>query len=161
MNKFLKKLKVRAMYAPDTSTSGNPEVVGLDISAELMTLATGISPTLARYLQNGASMVATQTKHEWFDDVIKPKSFIVASRSGNDVTFAGDTVPEVGYVINFNTTAGAGIACTARVTAVAGQVATLSVLTGTITPVVATLIASVVSEGVEEGRIYENGTFHK
>lgn len=154
-------MKVRAFYAPDTSTSGNTEVIGLDISSELMTLATGISPTLARYLQNGASMSATQTKHEWFDDVIKPKSFVVASRSGNDVTFAGTTVPSVGYVINFNTTVGALIACTARVTAVVGQVATLDVITGTITPVVATLIASVVSEGIIEGRIYENGTFHK
>lgn len=159
--KFLRKLKVRALFAPDTSTSGNPEVIGLDISQELMTLATGISPVLSRYLQNGSQMVATQTKHEWFDDVIKPKSFVVASRTGNDVTFSGTTVPSVGYIINFNTTTGASIACTARVTAVVGQVATLAVLTGTITPIIATLIASVVSEGNEEWRKYVGGTFHK
>lgn len=159
--KFLKKLKVRALFAPDTSTSGNTEVVGLDISAELMTLAPGISPVLARYLQNGAGMVATQTKHEWFDDVIKPKSYTVASRTGLDITFGGTVAPEVGYVLDFTTTAGVNVACTARVTAVAGQVATVVVLTGTITPVAATHIAGVISEGNQEGRKYVGGTFHK
>lgn len=143
-----------------TTTGENPTVVGIDVSQELMTIAPGISPMLGMYLAN-ARTPATQTKHEWFDDVILPKSFTVASVSGNNVTFTGTTAPLVNYILTFKTTAGVFLNATAKVTAVSGQVATVSMITGVIGSIVATTTGDVVSEGVPEGRTFDGGTFHK
>lgn len=145
-----------------STTNQNPEVVGLDVSQELMTLAPGISPLLARYLENGSRVnPAEQTKHEWFNDVILPKSFSVASITGSDITFAGSVAPLANYILRFKTTSGVDANATVKVTSVAGQVATVTAVSGNISNIAANQIADVISEGIPEGRKYEKGTFHK
>lgn len=141
-------------------TTQTPQTLGIDVSEDLMTLAPAISPSLSRYLKT--NKFSTQTKHEWFDDVILPKTFTVTGVSGSDVSFAGGVAPAVNYILNFTNAAGIHLNAVVKVTSlVDADTATVSVVSGAVSNITAGSTAHVVNEGIPEGRQFVDGGYHQ
>lgn len=155
--------KIRVLCDVNNGNSGgNAAVLHTDVSDILIAKAPGISKFMGDALANSTNPLfnpAKNFKHEWLDVLVTPKTYAVASRTGNDVTFTG-AIPEVGYILDFTTSSGAFVNASVKVTTIVDtDTVTVELLTGVITNVIGGITANIVSEGTEEGREFVRGSF--